>query len=150
VPDGSAQEIAAAEMAAAGWEMQADRGFMELVGPIWRRREGEVMAFALPLGPRHRNRNGVVHGGVIMTVADRAMGGTARGDDAANRYATVQLDVHFTDAVPVGGLIEARCRILRRTRSLLFLEGALTVGERRVATAKGIWKILGAPRGTNR
>jgi acyl-coenzyme A thioesterase PaaI-like protein len=57
--------------------------------------------------------------------------------------ATVQLDVHFVDAVKVGEFVEAKCQVVRRTRSLVFMSGDLMVGDRVVATAKGVWKTLG-------
>jgi len=55
----------------------------------------------------------------------------------------VQLDVHFIDAVQVGEFVEAKCTVVRRTRSLIFMSAELVVGPRIVATAKGVWKTLG-------
>ncbi len=55
----------------------------------------------------------------------------------------MQLDVHFIDAVQVGEFVEAKCQVVRRTRALVFMSGDLMVGDRVVATAKGMWKTLG-------
>jgi acyl-coenzyme A thioesterase PaaI-like protein len=55
----------------------------------------------------------------------------------------VQLDMHFIDAVQIGEFVEAKCRVVRRTRALVFMSAELVVGERLVATAKGVWKTLG-------
>jgi len=57
--------------------------------------------------------------------------------------ATVQLNVQFIDAVQIGEFVEARCRVVRRTRALVFMSGELVVGDRVVATATGVWKTLG-------
>ena len=54
--------------------------------------------------------------------------------------------MHFVDAVQIGEFVEAKCRVVRRTRSVIFMEADLVVGTRVVATAKGIWKTLGAPK----
>jgi acyl-coenzyme A thioesterase PaaI-like protein len=62
---------------------------------------------------------------------------------AAGQPATVQLDMHFVDALKVGAFVEAKCQVVRRTRSLIFMSGELMVGERVVATAKGVWETLG-------
>ena len=59
------------------------------------------------------------------------------------RQATVQLDMHFIDAVQIGDFVEAKCTVVRRTRSLVFMAAELVVGDRVVATAKGVWKTLG-------
>ena len=55
----------------------------------------------------------------------------------------MQLDMHFVDAVQVGEFVEAKCRVVRRTRSLVFMSAELVVGARLVATANGVWKTLG-------
>jgi acyl-coenzyme A thioesterase PaaI-like protein len=60
-----------------GWIPEPPEGFIGLVGPIWRSPD-VVGHFRLLTAPKHQNRNGVVHGGMLMTLADRAMGYTAR------------------------------------------------------------------------
>jgi hypothetical protein len=42
----------------------------------------------------------------------------------------VQLDLHFIDALQFGELVEAKCRVTRRTRSLVFMLAELVVGDR--------------------
>jgi len=54
---------------------------------------------------------------------------------------TVQLDTLFLAPVPPGVLIEARGHVLRRTSSLVFLRGKLSVGDREVLGAQAIMKI---------
>jgi uncharacterized protein (TIGR00369 family) len=130
--------------AAAGWDPDDDEGFVALVGPMWRRRSGETDHYAFVAAPKHHNRRGVVHGGMLMTFADRALGRTCRYANAHKPQATIQLDVHFIDAVKVGEFVEAKCRVVRRTRTLIFASAELAVGARVVATANGVWKTLGA------
>lgn len=131
--------------AAAGWEPYAhdDTGFVGLTGPWWTRRDGDTHRFAFLAEHKHHNRRGVVQGGMIMTFADRAMGMTCWYANERQPQATVQLDVHFIDAVRIGEFVEMKCKVVRRTRSLVFMSGELVVGERVVATASGVWKTLG-------
>ena len=139
--------IAPFDPAAAGWEPYHDEGFIELVGPFWSRPWGEdSYRYAFMAEPKHHNRRGVVQGGMLMTFADRSMGMSCWYANGRVPQATVQLDVHFIDAVQIGEFVEAKCEVVRRTRSLIFMQGELVVGERTVATAKGIWKSLGAPK----
>jgi acyl-coenzyme A thioesterase PaaI-like protein len=93
--------------------------------------------------PKHHNRRGIVQGGMLMTFADRSMGMTCWYANERQPQATVQLDVHFIDAVEIGEFVEAKCRVVRRTRALVFMSAELVVGERLVATASGVWKTLG-------
>jgi acyl-coenzyme A thioesterase PaaI-like protein len=139
-----ADKTAAFDPAAAGWEPYHDQGFIGLVGPFWMRRSGDSYVYAFMAEPKHHNRRGVVQGGMLMTFADRAMGMTCWYANGRRPQATVQLDVHFIDAVQIGEFVEARCKVVRRTRSLIFMSGELVVGGRVVATASGVWKALRA------
>jgi uncharacterized protein (TIGR00369 family) len=130
---------------AAGWEPYGhdDDGFIGLIGPLWQKPSGEGYRYAFLAEHKHHNRRGVVQGGMLMTFADRAMGMTCWYANERQPQATVQLDMHFVDAVQVGEFVEAKCQVVRRTRSLVFMHGELVVGDRVVATAKGVWKTLG-------
>jgi acyl-coenzyme A thioesterase PaaI-like protein len=128
--------------AAAGWEPYLDQGFIGLVGPFWTRRSGDNHLYAFMAEPKHHNRRGVVQGGMLMTFADRSMGMTCWYANDRQPQATVQLDMHFVDAVRIGEFVEAKCTVVRRTRSLIFMNAELLVGARVVATAKGVWKTL--------
>ena len=139
----SKHEIVDFDPAANGWEAYTDEGFIGLVGPLWTRMEGDTRRFAFKAEHKHHNRRGVVQGGMLMTFADRTMGMTCWYANGQRPQATVQLDMHFIDAVQVGEFVESKCKVVRRTRALVFMEGELVVGDRVVATAKGVWKTLG-------
>ena len=125
-----------------GWEAIPDDGFIGLVGPIWQKPGKSGMRFAFLADARHHNRRGVVHGGMIMTFADRALGMTARHATGQKAQATIQLDVHFVNAIQIGEFVEVHAEIVRLTRDLIFMKGDLVARGRVVATANGIWKIL--------
>ena len=129
--------------AAAGWAPYGDDGFIGLIGPFWMRPDGDSYRFAFLAERKHHNRRGYVQGGMLMTFADRSMGMTCWYANERQPQATVQLDVSFVDAVKIGEFVEAKCTVVRRTRSLIFMSGDLVVGTRIVATAKGVWKALG-------
>ena len=129
--------------AADGWEAYSDDGFIGLVGPFWMRPVDGSYLYAFRAEPKHHNRRGVVQGGMLMTFADRTMGMTCWYANERQPQATVQLDMHFIDAVQIGEFVEAKCRVVRRTRSLVFMAADLVVGSRVVATASGVWKTLG-------
>jgi acyl-coenzyme A thioesterase PaaI-like protein len=129
--------------AAAGWEAYSDDGFVGLVGPFWSRPDGDGFRYAFMAEAKHHNRRGVVQGGMLMTFADRSMGMTCWHANGRQPQATIQLDMHFIDAVQIGEFVEAHCRVVRRTRSVVFMSADLMVGARLVATASGMWKVLG-------
>ena len=139
----SASAAAPFDPATQGWEPYTDEGFIGLIGPIWMKPAGDSYVYAFMAETKHHNRRGVVQGGMLMTFADRSMGMTCWYANERQPQATVQLDVHFIDAVQVGEFVEAKCKVVRRTRALVFMSGELVVGPRVVATANGVWKTLG-------
>src|ERR1051326_5960863 len=143
VPPAVAGQTLPFDPAAAVWEPYRDEGFIGLVGPFWSRPDGDSYRYAFMAEAKHHNRRGVVQGGMLMTFADRSMGMTCWYANERQPQATVQLDMHFIDAVQVGAFVEAKCRVVRRTRALVFMSAELVVGDRMVATANGVWKTLG-------
>jgi uncharacterized protein (TIGR00369 family) len=131
--------------ASAGWEIVNNTAFGELVGPIWRHEGGGRLRFGFVVARKHLNRAGNLHGGMLMTLADQAMAMTARTVTGGKRHATIELNIQFVGAVRLGEFIEAHGEVVRATRSVVFMQAKMFVGERVVATTNGIWKILGEP-----
>lgn len=129
---------------AAGWEIHPDAGFIDLVGPLWTRRDAEALAFGFRAEPKHANLINVVQGGMLMTFGDRALGIAAWNAARNKACVTVQFDMQFISSVAMDEFVELTPEVVRRTRSLVFMRGTLLVGSRIVATANGVWKILGA------
>jgi uncharacterized protein (TIGR00369 family) len=132
----------AAKLRSDGWSIVEATGFIQLIGPLWERTVAGSHEYALPTEDKHHNRRGLVQGGVLMTFADRTCGMTARAVTGKQTMATIQLDVHFLEAGQIGDLLISRPRVVRATRSLVFLNTEVTVEKRCIATANGVFKIL--------
>ena len=132
----------AVDPAQAGWKKRELEGFFGLVGPMWTRQDDAGWAYAFVAEAKHLNRAGVVHGGMLATLLDHALSAIAWEGAERRPCVTVQLDVQYLAPVRPGQLVEARGRIARRTASLVFLQGNLTVQAEEVATASAILKIL--------
>jgi len=118
-------------------------GFNLHAGPIWRLAdEGAVRRFALPVGEKHMNGSGSVHGGLLMTFADISMSQTSRAVSGAAGCSTVSLTCDFVGPAKLGEILECRVRVTRLTRTMVFLSADIGVGERPVAVATGLWKIV--------
>lgn len=125
-----------------GWNMIRSRGFTRHAGPIWHRRDEKGLVFGFRALPKHRNRNGVIHGGMIMTFIDRILGLAITENSDALPQATIQLDTHFVSGARVGEFVEARCELVRATKAVAFVSATAYVDERIVAKAQGMWKLL--------
>ena len=133
---------AAARLKSDGFSIVEASGFIQLIGPLWLRAAGDDLEFALVAQDKHHNRRGLVQGGVLMTFADRTCGITARHVTGKQTMATIQLDVHFVESGKIGEVLISRPRVVRATRSLVFVNTEVTVDKRCIAMANGVFKIL--------
>src|SRR3979409_2657398 len=135
-------EAAAEKLKSLGWNSVDASGFIALVGPLWHRVVDGLHEYAIVAQDKHHNRRGVVQGGVLMTFADRTSGMTARFVSGRPTLATVQMDTHFVDSAKIGEILLSKPRVVRSTRSLSFTTTEVTAGDRCIAMASGVFKIL--------
>lgn len=135
-------DATAEKLKSLGWSSVDASGFIALVGPLWHRVVNDVHEYALIAEDKHHNRRGVVQGGVLMTFADRSCGMTARFVSGSTSLATVQFDTQFIDAAKIGEVLVSRPRVIRATRSLIFVTTEIAAGDRCVAMASGVFKVM--------
>nr|WP_280842997.1 PaaI family thioesterase [Pararoseomonas baculiformis] len=97
--------------------------------------------------PRHANGHGIVHGGMLMTLLDNALGLVVWHATGLRPAVTMQLNTQFLSSARPGEFLEARGEVLRVANSVVFVRGILSVGDRKVAAADGVWKVLAAKPG---
>ena len=127
---------------ASGWTLVETSGFLHLVGPLWERLVNGEHEYAVVTEDKHHNRRGRVQGGLLMTFADRSCGMTARYVSGRPTLATVQMDVQFIDSGKIGETLISKPRVVRVTRTLIFMTTEVTANERCIVTASGVFKIL--------
>lgn len=86
-----------------------------------------LVRLSLKLDDRHTNPQGIMHGGVITTLMDEAVGAviaSARGADAMATapHSTVEMNVSFLAAARPGDDLIVEGRVLKLGRSVAFAE----------------------------
>jgi len=120
--------------------------FEAVVAPILWRDEPGGPAFAFLPQPVHANRRGAVHGGLLVAFMDEISVLTARHALGAHQfYPTVTLSCSYVAAASVGNWVEGRVRIVKATRSTVFVQGEATTAGEPLATVSGTLRII-APR----
>lgn len=79
----------------------------------------------MEVNENHLNRHGVMHGGLITTVIDTAMGATASltaSPDGKVPYSTITLTMNFV-APMLPGTLSATGRVIGGGRKTVFVEG---------------------------
>lgn len=128
-----------------GWVPLADEGFIAHVGPMYAREDPQDHRCVFRAEPRHANLIGVVQGGMLMTAGDRALG-LAAWRVAGRPCATIQFAMQFVSGGRIEEWITVEPEIVRATSSVVFMRGTLIAGDRLVATADGVWRILSERR----
>jgi acyl-CoA thioesterase len=91
------------------------------------------------------NPNGTVHGGVLFTMVDTAMGkATMTSLEEGQRCASIEIQIRFLR--PVGeGRLEADATVVRRGRKIVHLESRIHDTNRAlVATGAGTFAVISA------
>jgi uncharacterized protein (TIGR00369 family) len=114
--------------------------FLSLLGPLYARSEGSGIVIGLRIEEKHLNTRQVAHGGMLVTLADSALGIViAMSRTPPLPMVTVGLSTDFADVAREGDWVEARVDVQRMGRRLAFASCHLWIGERRILRASGIF-----------
>jgi uncharacterized protein (TIGR00369 family) len=90
----------------------------------------------------HLNTGKIAHGGFISTIADTGMGTAAHKIAGDKRCVTINLDMKFISAGMLGDKLVGKVKILKKTKTLVFISCEISNSSDIVASANGTWKIL--------
>ena len=118
-------------------------GFMKHNGGILFRSISEYdYQFKATIKENHLNAAGITHGGFIAAFVDAGAGTAAHRSANNSPCVTISLELKFISAVNLGQELFGNTKIQKKTKSMIFLTCELQVGNKIVATASGVWKIL--------
>ena len=140
--DSAPPPVTHGSLIADGWRPLDPGGFIEIVGQIFFKEDGDNIRYGFIADPPFKNRRSVLHGGYLAAFADRTLALAGRRVNNSGPQATIELSVRFIDAVQIGEFVESVPEVVRKTRSVIFVRGTMMVGTRIVATADGIWRIF--------
>ena len=118
-------------------------GFMKHNGGVFFRNISEnEYEFKSKINENHLNASGITHGGYLSALID-AGAGTAAHRSAENApCVTISLDLKFIGASKVNDEIIGNVKILKKTKTLVFLFCELRCNDKIITSASGVWKIL--------
>ena len=118
-------------------------GFMKHNGGVLFRSISETeYEFKSTINENHLNAAGITHGGYLSALID-AGAGTAAHRAAENApCVTISLDIKFIGVTKVGDEIIGYVKILKKTKTLVFLFCELKCDNKVITSASGVWKIL--------
>ncbi len=94
----------------------------------------------ITVSPRHLNPQGTLHGGVLSSMADIAMGVAIR--TLGKVGVTVNLHTNFLAPGRLGDRVVARGKVVHDGNTLVATECTVTCGEDVLARATGLWFVI--------
>ena len=124
-------------------QISLNPGFMKHNGGVMFRNISDTeYEFKSIINKNHLNAAGITHGGYLSALVD-AGAGTAAHRAADNApCVTISLDLKFIGASNVGDEILGHVKILKKTKTLVFLFCELKCNNKIITSASGVWKIL--------
>ena len=121
--------------------------FLTMLGPVYARGAGPSMVMGFHVLEHHLNRRGILHGGVVASLADAALGyclaEPGEGTGGAIAMSTASLTVDFIASAGIGDWIEITPEGLRTGSKLAFAQALFHRGDRLIARASAVFAVLG-------
>jgi acyl-CoA thioesterase len=116
--------------------------FTEWMGVEYLVDESGLRRLALTLGPSHMSRANRVHGGVLFSLLDTALGGAVvNALPAGKGCATLELKINYFRPIQLGR-VTAEGRLVNLSRSIAYAEGEVRNEEGKVlAKASGTFFV---------
>ena len=118
--------------------------YVELIGPLYSRGEGAALQIGLRAERKHCNQRGTVHGGILATLADIALGyAMAFATTPPANLVTANLSLDFAGAAREGDWLETRVDIQKQGSRLAFGNCYITRDGERIVRASAVFLVAG-------
>jgi uncharacterized protein (TIGR00369 family) len=111
-----------------------------MLGPFFYRRTENDLVIGLRVEDKHTNARGTAHGGLLLTLADIALGySAAYSEDPPLSLTTASMSTDFAGHARIGDWVEAHVDIQKIGSRLVFANVYLMVGAERIVRASAIF-----------
>lgn len=111
--------------------------------PLWSKRDEGRFVIALRVTEAHCNARAMLHGGVLSTLCDNAMGiACALTIGEGTSLVTLHLSVEFLDAVHMGQWVEITAESTRPGRTIAFASAEVTADGASAGRATALFRVI--------
>ena len=116
-------------------------GFADASGPWFEKVEGGRLIRGFLPGPRHANSHGIVHGGMLATFIDSAMGSTVF-HVLERRCVTVRLSLDYLMPGRLGDWLQAEAEVVGHDENMAQVRASVYGARHDTLTALGSFALL--------
>ena len=122
---------------------ETNKGFMKHLGGLELKQINETKyEFIVEVKEMHLNTGNIAHGGFLSTIADTGMGTAAHRVAGNRRCVTINLNMKFISVGQLGDKLKGTVKILKKTKTLVFINCEISNEKEIVVASSGTWKIL--------
>jgi acyl-coenzyme A thioesterase 13 len=117
--------------------------FLDLLGPIYNQRTNTGLVIGLRAEEKHCNARGLVHGGVLSSLADVALGyNSAFAQEPPTPIVTSSLTIDYVGTAKLGDWISIETDVQKVGKSLAFANCYFVVESVRIARASAVFSVI--------
>jgi len=118
--------------------------FLDTNGPFYQKKLADRLVVGLEVLPKHVNGRGYAHAGILITMADIAMGyNAAFSETPPINLVTISLNNDFMSSAKLGDWLEAYVTISKKGKTLVYVTMELRIESEKVLRSNAIYKIVG-------
>jgi uncharacterized protein (TIGR00369 family) len=132
------------DMVPAGFEPHFRKSpFTDPWEPLYSRRTEKSVDLGLRLAKPHTNARGLIHGGLIASLADNAMGySCAQATGWTTSFVTVSLAVDYVGSADIGQWLAVECEVIKTGSTICFAQSLIKANDVVIARANGTFRVV--------
>jgi uncharacterized protein (TIGR00369 family) len=117
--------------------------FTEPWEPLYSKRTDRSVIIGLRLAKPHTNGRGLIHGGLIASLADNAMGySCAQATDWTTSFVTISLAVDYVGSAQIGQWLAVESDVIRTGSTICFAQCLIKADDAVIARGNGTFRVV--------
>jgi len=117
--------------------------FTEPWEPLYSKKTDQAVIIGLRLAKPHTNSRGLIHGGLIASLADNAMGySCALVMGWTTSLVTISLAVDYVGSAEIGQWLAVESEVIRTGSTICFAQSLIKADDTVIARANGTFRVV--------
>ena len=111
--------------------------------PLYSKKTEQAVVMGLRLAKPHTNARGLIHGGLIASLADNAMGySCAQAMGWASSLVTISLAVDYVGSGQIGQWLAVESMVIKTGSTICFAQSLIKADDAIIARANGTFRVV--------